>query len=328
MIRFGLLGSGRIGQVHAGTLRFLKGAQLLAVSDARDEAAAALAEETGAEVRETGAIVEATDIDAVVICTPTDTHADLIEQAAQAGKPIFCEKPVDLDADRVRSCLATVEKTGVPLMIGFQRRFDPDFRALKDAIDTGRIGEVEQIMITSRDPSPPPVSYIERSGGLFRDMMIHDFDMARFLLGEPVRRVLAVGACRVDPGIGAAGDVDTATVILETDRGTQVVISNSRRAVYGYDQRVEVLGSAGMLQVGNQSATNIRTATDEGFCDPVLLDFFMMRYREAYAAEMKAFLETIRKGTEVPVTGQDGLKALEIADAATVSANEGRWANL
>lgn len=328
MIRFGVLGSGRIGQVHAATLRRLKGAELVAVSDADAAAARALADDTAAEVRETNAILDASDIDAVAICTPTDTHADLIEAAARAGKGIFCEKPVDLDQARVRACIEAVKSAGVPLMIGFQRRFDPDFRALRSALTEGRIGTVEQIVITSRDPSPPPVSYIARSGGIFRDMTIHDFDMARFLLDDPIRRVLAIGANRVDPAIGDAGDYDTATVIMESAAGVQVVISNSRRASYGYDQRVEVHGAHGMLQVGNHHETRLRHASGDGYSDAVLEDFFMNRYRNAYAAEMTAFLEVVASGAEAPVTGEDGLEALRLADAATASAENGAWVSV
>lgn len=328
MTRFGVLGCGRIGQVHANSLSRLRDARLVAVSDAHAPAATALAAETGADVRATDAIIGADDIDAIVICTPTDTHADLIEASVRAGKPVFCEKPIDLDADRVRACLAVVEAAGVPLMIGFQRRFDPHFRALKSALSEGRIGSVEQVAITSRDPGPPPYDYIRRSGGLFRDMTIHDFDLARFLLDRPIRRVLAIGTSLVDPGIGELGDHDTATVLLEAEGGAQVVITNSRRATYGYDQRVEVQGSKGMLQVGNQGTSNLTTSSKDGICGPVLLDFFMTRYLDAYAAEMRAFMEAIAGNAPVPVTGADGLAALLIADAATRSAAEGRWIDL
>ncbi len=325
MTRIGVLGSGRIGQVHATTIHRLREARLVAVADAYEDAARSLADQTGAEVRETEAIIGADDIDAVVICTPTDTHADLIEDAARAGKAVFCEKPVDLDADRVRACIATVEDAGVPLMVGFQRRFDPHFRALKDALEAGKIGEIEQVIITSRDPAPPPIEYMRRSGGLFRDMTIHDFDMARFLLGEPIRRALATGAVRVDPAIADAPDLDTATVLMETGSGTQVVISNSRRASYGYDQRVEVHGSGGMLQVGNEHEARLTAATGEGFSSPVLLNFFMTRYLDAYAEEMRAFIDAIGKDAEPPVTARDGLAALLLADAAAKSVEEGGW---
>lgn len=328
MIRFGVLGCGRIGQVHARNLKHLRGAVVTAVSDAMPAAAEALAAEIGAEVRETDAIVGASDIDALVICTPTDTHADLIEAGAAAGKPVFCEKPIDLDLHRVRACIAKADAARTLLMIGFQRRFDPHFKALKAAIDDGSIGAIEQVTITSRDPAPPPAEYITRSGGLFRDMTIHDFDMARFLMGVPFTRVLASGTALVDPAIGGLGDMDTATVLLETATGQQVTITNSRRATYGYDQRVEVLGARGMLQVGNQTQTMVLRSSDHGLVQPPLLDFFMDRYRAAYTAEMEAFMECIRNGTPPPVTGADGAAALELADAAARSAAEGVWVAL
>ena len=241
--RFALLGAGRIGKIHARAVSGNPDAVLVAVTDALPGAAEAIAAQYGAEVRTLGAIEAAADIDAVVICTPTDTHAELIQRFARAGKAIFCEKPVDLSVARVEETLAVVREAGVPLMVGFNRRFDPDFRALKAAIDAGRIGRVEMVSITSRDPGAPPVSYIERSGGMFRDMTIHDFDMARWLLGEEVETVQAAASVLVDPAIGAAGDIDSANVILVTASGRQAVITNSRRAAYGYDQRIEVLGA-------------------------------------------------------------------------------------
>ncbi|MEL6645461.1 MAG: inositol 2-dehydrogenase [Pseudomonadota bacterium] len=328
MIRFGVLGCGRIGQVHARSLKRLRGASVTAVSDAMPAAAEALATEVGAEVRETEAIVTAADIDALVICTPTDTHADLIEAAANAGKPVFCEKPIDLDLARVDACLAKADAAGILLMIGFQRRFDPHFRALKAALEDGAIGSIEQVTITSRDPAPPPPEYIARSGGIFRDMAIHDFDMARFLVAAPFTRVLATGAALVDPSIGDLGDVDTATILMETDTGQQVSITNSRRATYGYDQRVEVLGSKGMLQVGNQPQTTLVQSRGDGTVHPPLRDFFMDRYQDAYAAEMEAFMACLRDGTPPPITGADGRAALQLADAAARSAAEGKWISL
>jgi myo-inositol 2-dehydrogenase/D-chiro-inositol 1-dehydrogenase len=325
MTTFGVLGCGRIGKVHAETLHRLKGARVVAVADAVADAARALAAEVGAEVRDAAAIIGAADIDAVVICTPTDTHADLIEAAAAAGKPVFCEKPIDLDADRVRTCLDRVAAAGVPLMIGFQRRFDRDFRTLKAAISEGRIGKLEQIAITSRDPGPPPVGYLERSGGIFRDMTIHDFDMARFLLDEPVKRVLATGSVMVDPKIATVPDFDTATVLMESDSGVQVVITNSRRATYGYDQRVEVLGSEGMLSAGNHPAHTVTHAGADGYRTAELQNFFMARYADAYAEELRAFMDLVRDGGAPPVGGADGLAALLLADAATESARTGHW---
>lgn len=322
--RFALLGAGRIGKVHARAVSGNPDAVLVAVTDAMPAAAEAIATQYGAEVRSLEAIEAAADIDAVVICTPTDTHADLIQRFARAGKAIFCEKPVDLSVARVEETLAVVRETGVPLMVGFNRRFDPDFRALKAAIDAGRIGRVEMVSITSRDPGAPPVSYIERSGGMFRDMTIHDFDMARWLLGEEVETVQAAASVLVDPVIGAAGDIDSANVILVTASGRQAVITNSRRAAYGYDQRIEVLGAAGAVLAENRHQANIQLATAEGYTRPPLLDFFMDRYTEAYAAEIAAFIAALAAGTAPPATGEDGLMALVLAEAALRSVAEGR----
>jgi myo-inositol 2-dehydrogenase/D-chiro-inositol 1-dehydrogenase len=318
-----VLGAGRIGKVHAKAVSSNPDAVLVAVADAMADAATSLAAQYGAEVRSISQIEAANDIDAVVICTPTDTHADLIERFSRAGKAIFCEKPVDLDAERVKACLKVVEETGAKLMVGFNRRFDPHFMAVRAAIDAGRIGEVEMVTITSRDPGAPPVEYIKRSGGIFRDMTIHDFDMARFLLGEEIVLVSAHAAVLVDPAIGEAGDWDSASVILETASGKQAMISNSRRATYGYDQRIEVHGSKGQVSAENQRAVSIEIANGEGYTRPPLHDFFMTRYTEAYANEIAAFISAIEKGTPISPTGTDGLIALQLADAAVESAKTG-----
>jgi myo-inositol 2-dehydrogenase/D-chiro-inositol 1-dehydrogenase len=264
----------------------------------------------------------------VLICTPTDTHAELIQRFARAGKGIFCEKPVDLSLSRVQETLKVVRETRATLMVGFNRRFDPHFRALRAAIDDGRIGKVEMVQITSRDPGAPPVSYIERSGGLFRDMTIHDFDMGRWLLGEEVTAVVATGSVLTDPAIGKAGDIDSANVILTTASGRQCVISNSRRATYGYDQRIEVLGEKGAVFAENTHETTVQVATAEGFARPPILNFFMERYAAAYAAEIAAFIDALIQGTEPPTTGEDGLMALALADAAAKSLAEGRVVRL
>ncbi len=323
-IGLAVLGAGRIGRVHARAISQVGGARLVAVADAFEEAARALAAEHGAQVRDTDTILASGDVDAVVICTPTDTHADLIERAARAGKAIFCEKPIDLDPARARACLRVVEETGAQLMVGFNRRFDPHFRALKEAVDAGRIGEVEMITITSRDPGPPPAEYIRSSGGIFKDMTIHDFDMARFLLGEEVESVMARASVLVDPAIGECGDFDSVSVILTTASGRQCLISNSRRATYGYDQRIEVHGSAGMVQAMNQREADIEVATAEGFTRPPLLDFFMTRYTAAYSAEIENFIAALAGVVEMSPGGEDGLRALLIAEAAQRSVEEGR----
>ncbi|MCA0273729.1 MAG: inositol 2-dehydrogenase [Proteobacteria bacterium] len=323
-VRFAVLGAGRIGKVHAKAVSGDPNATLVAVADAMAPAAEAIAAQYGCEVRSIEAIEAAKDIDAVVICTPTNTHADLIERFARAGKAIFCEKPVDLSLERVKACLKVVDQTKAKLMVGFNRRFDPHFKAVRDAIDAGKIGKVEMVTITSRDPGAPPVSYIKVSGGIFRDMTIHDFDMARFLLGEEVETVMASAAVLVDPEIGKAGDWDSASVILTTKSGKQAVISNSRRATYGYDQRIEVHGSEGVASAENQRPVSIEIASAAGYNRPPLHDFFMTRYTEAYAAEIAAFIAAVTGGAKISPSGQDGLAALALADAAVKSVKEGR----
>jgi myo-inositol 2-dehydrogenase / D-chiro-inositol 1-dehydrogenase len=324
-VNFALLGAGRIGRVHAKAVSGNPDAKLIAVADAFPAAAQSIAAQYGPEVRTIDEIEAARDIHAVIICTPTDTHADLIERFARAGKAIFCEKPVDLDIARVKACIDVVKKTDAKLMVGFNRRFDPHFMAVKQAIDDGRIGKVEMITITSRDPGPPPLDYISRSGGIFRDMTIHDFDMARFLLdGEEIASVSAHAAVLVDPAIGAAGDYDSVTVILETVTGRQAVISNSRRATYGYDQRIEVHGSFGSASAENQRPISIEVATAEGYTRPPLHDFFMTRYTEAYANEIAGFIAAIESGALISPSGEDGLLALQLADAALESVRTGR----
>jgi myo-inositol 2-dehydrogenase/D-chiro-inositol 1-dehydrogenase len=323
-LRFGLLGAGRIGRVHARAIRNDPDAELVAVADAHPPAAEAVAHEHGPRLDTVAGLEAASDIDAVVICTPTDTHADLIERFARAGKAVFCEKPIDLSVARVRDCLRVVEETGATLMVGFNRRFDPDFMAAKAAIDAGAIGEVEMVTISSRDPGAPPADYIKRSGGIFRDMTIHDFDMARWLLGEEPETVIASASVLTDPGIGELGDYDSVNVILRTASGRQAVITNSRRATYGYDQRIEVLGSKGSVAAENMREANIEIANEQGFTRPPLLNFFMTRYIAAYANEIAGFIRAVNDGGATPTTGEDGLKALALADAAIRSVEEGR----
>jgi myo-inositol 2-dehydrogenase/D-chiro-inositol 1-dehydrogenase len=323
-LKFGLLGAGRIGKVHAGAVAATAGAKLVAVADAVPDAAEAIARSSGAEVRTVDAIINAKDVDAVLITTPTDLHAGMIEQAARAGKAIFCEKPIDLSVERVRRCLDVVRAEKAPLMIGFNRRFDPNFREARDRISAGAIGDVEMVSITSRDPGPPPLGYVERSGGLFRDMTIHDFDMAAFLLGEDPVTVYAAASNLVDPAIGRAGDVDSASLVMTTKSGKIAQISNSRRATYGYDQRIEVHGSKGMVSAENLRQTTVEVADATGYRRDPLLNFFMTRYTQAYANEIAAFIAAIEAGRPMSPSGEDGLKALVMADAAAKSLNEGR----
>ncbi len=323
MIRIGILGCGRIGKVHARAIKDLPDATVVAVSDAFAEAAESLAMQAGAEVRMTDEIIASVDIDAVVIGTPTTTHYDIIHAAAAAGKAIFCEKPVDLSTDRIRDCIKVVEDAGVPFLTAFNRRFDPNFADLQGRIAAGEIGAVELVTILSRDPAPPPIEYIKSSGGLYRDMMIHDFDMARFLLGEDPVSVYAVGSALVDPAIAKAGDVDTAAVTLTTASGAICQISNSRRATYGYDQRVEVHGAKGMLRVHNQLESTVEQASAAGFTAAPAQNFFLERYERAYALEMGAFVRALTDGVAPQPTIHDGLKAQMLADAAAESQESG-----
>ncbi len=320
----GLLGAGRIGKVHADAIAATPGARLVAVADALPDAAAELAGRHEADVRSIDEIMDAGDVDAVFITTPTDMHADLIDRGAHAGKAIFCEKPIDLDVERVRASLATVAETGAHLMVGFNRRFDPNFRAVRDRIEAGAVGDVEMVAITSRDPGPPPLSYMERSGGLFRDMTIHDFDMARFLLGEEPVSVSAVGSVLVDPAIARVPDIDSAAVTLTTASGKIAQISNSRRTTYGYDQRIEVHGSAGLVRAENLHETTIEIAGDGGFTRAPLMNFFLERYMSSYRAEVATFVEGVATGVAPSPSGLDGLQALILAEAAVRSHAERR----
>jgi myo-inositol 2-dehydrogenase / D-chiro-inositol 1-dehydrogenase len=323
-VNFAILGAGRIGRVHASAVASVPGAHLVAIADPMHAAAEAIKEAYGCDIRTIDEILASTDVDAVVICTPTDTHADLIERFCKAGKAVFCEKPVDLSLSRVANCLKVVEATKGTLMVGFNRRFDPDFMAVKAAIDAGRVGKVEMVTITSRDPGAPPSEYITRSGGMFRDMTIHDFDMARWLLGEEVESVFASASVLVDPVIGELGDFDSANVILRTASGSQAIITNTRRAAYGYDQRIEVLGETGMVSAENHGENRITLADKDGFHSAPLLNFFMSRYTAAYANEINAFVMAVNHGTATPTTGHDGLMALALAEAALKSVATGR----
>ncbi|NRB16471.1 MAG: inositol 2-dehydrogenase [Rhodobacteraceae bacterium] len=324
MLKVGLLGAGRIAGVHATAITSHPDSQLIAVSDVFAENAEKLAAQYGVEVRSTEEIIADPSIDAVLIATSTDTHSGLIEAATAAGKAVLCEKPVDLSLQRAQACQQAAAATGQPVMIGFNRRFDPNFEALKAAVDAGEIGKPELLSITSFDPAPPPVSYIKVSGGLFRDMMVHDFDMANFIMGDAPVTVTAVGSAIVDPAIGEAGDVDTAVVTLTYADGRIAVIKNSRRAVFGYDQRVELLGSEGLLQVQNVLENTIVKSTAAGVTSAKPTYFFLERYMAAYQAEWAAFVAAITSGSPMPVTLEDGVAALAMAEAATKSAQTGQ----
>ena len=332
-INVGLIGAGRIGRLHAEHLAFrIPGANLLVVSDVIMEAAQKCAAELGVPTatRDHRAIMENPDIEAVIICSSTDTHSLMIEQAAAAGKHIFCEKPIDHDLARIDRALAAVEEAtdrsgrGIKLQIGFNRRFDPNFWRVRELVASGEIGEPHILRITSRDPAPPPIEYIKVSGGIFLDMTIHDFDMARYLIGSEVEEVYVAAGVMVDPAIGEAGDVDTAVITLRFENGVIGTIDNSRQAVYGYDQRVEVFGSGGMVAVSNKTPDLAVVSDDKSVHGPLPLHFFIERYTDSYVAEMRAFIECIQRDETPPVTGIDGRIPVVMGYAAAKSYAENR----
>lgn len=328
MLKVGLLGAGRIGQVHAVSIAGHPGSTLAAISDVNAPAAEALAAKYGADVRTSDEIIADRSIDAVLVATSTDTHSDLIEAATAAGKSVLCEKPVDLSLERARACLAAAERNGKPVMIGFNRRFDPSFAALKAAFDAGDIGKGELLAVTSFDPGPPPMAYVKVSGGIFRDMMIHDFDICQWLMGGSPATVTAKASSLVDPEIGKAGDFDTAVVTLTYADGRIATIRNSRRAAFGYDQRIEFLGSKGMLEAKNMLENQVVKSTAAGVTAAKPMHFFLERYMPAYAAEWNAFIEAVNGGTAMPVTLAEGVAALAVAEAATESAKSGKTVTL
>jgi myo-inositol 2-dehydrogenase/D-chiro-inositol 1-dehydrogenase len=327
MVNVGLIGAGRIGRVHAENLAYrIPEASIVAVADVFLQAAEKCAADfhIPTVAQDPQIIFDDQTIDAVLICSSTDTHAPFIEAAAQAGKHIFCEKPIALDLAQIDHALTTVERCGVKLQIGFNRRFDPNFKQVHELVVAGKIGTPHLVRITSRDPAPPPVAYIKVSGGLFLDMTIHDFDMARYLIGSEVEEVYAAGGVMVDPAIGEAGDVDTAVITLRYANGVIGTIDNSRRAVYGYDQRVEVFGSAGSVVVTNNTPHNAIYSNAEGVHAALPLFFFLERYTEAYVAEMKAFVASIQQDTPPVVTGLDGRIPVVMGLAAWKSYRENR----
>ncbi len=324
MVRFAVLGCGRIGRMHARNIKAHARADVTVVYDvataAAQETAAAVGAKVALSVEE--ALADPA-VDAVFVASSTDTHVDLIALAAKAGKPVLCEKPIDLDMGRVEACWAEIGPLNPLVMIGFNRRFDPSFKAVRDRIQAGEIGRLEQVVITSRDPSPPPASYVKKSGGLFRDMTIHDFDMARYLAGDIVE-VQAMGANLIDPAIGAEGDIDAAMLVLRAASGALVHINNSRRSAYGYDQRIEAFGATGMLQAQNRRATTVEAwgAARTGAMDPVL-DFFIERYQDAYLAEIDHFVDCVETGATPLSSFQEGREAQRLAEAAILSLRTG-----
>lgn len=322
-LRIGIAGLGRIGKIHLDNLLQIPNVSVVAAADP-DKNGLQYAIDKGIPHTCEGFtdLLNITEMDAVVICSPTDTHADYVERAARAGKHIFCEKPLDLSLARVLEVLQVVSEQGVHLMLGFNRRFDKEFRKVKDLVHSGAVGQPHLVKITSRDPGAPPVSYIEKSGGLFLDMTIHDFDMARFVVGKEVDEVYAKGTVLVDPAIGAVGDIDTAVVTLTYTDGTMAVIDNSREAAYGYDQRVEVFGSKGMVQSNNNFHDSHKLYNKKGIHAALPLHFFLERYQEAYKTEINDFIKGLRTDTPMSVDGTDGLESLKIGLACIKSLQE------
>ncbi len=324
----GIVGAGRIAHVHAKSLFFhIPDAEVKMIADpylspqAEEWAAKFGIKNTSKDYKD---IINDPEIDAVLVCSSTDTHAQITQEAAKAGKHVFCEKPIDHDVKQIKETLEIVKKAGVQLQVGFNRRFDHNFKALRDAVVSKKIGDLHMVKVTSRDPGAPPIEYVKVSGGMFMDMTIHDFDMVRFLTGSEVKNVYASAAVLVDKKIGEAGDIDTAVITMEMENGTIAVIDNSREAVYGYDQRAEVFGSKGAVATGNDTLNTAVFSSADGVTAEKPLFFFLERYEQAFADEMKAFVDAINKGEETPVTGMDGLRPVLIAEAANRSLKSGK----
>ena len=326
-LKIAVIGAGRIGRIHAENIAHrIRGAKLGGVADVNLPAAQELAAQVhaGTATADYRDLLKDPSVQAVAICSATNTHAEIVEAAAAAGKHIFCEKPIDLSLQRIQQALDAVEKAGVKFQVGFNRRFDPSFAKVKELVAAGRIGRPHILRITSRDPAPPPLSYVKVSGGLFLDMAIHDFDMARFLTDSEVDEVYAIGGALIDPEIGQAGDVDTCITTLRLRNGVLATIDNSRKAVYGYDQRVEIFGSEGMAAVSNRTPDNHILITAAGVQSAKPQHFFLDRYQESYVIELQDFVEAIRNDRTPPVTGQDGLAPVVIGLAAKKSLQENR----
>ena len=327
MMNVGVIGAGRIGKVHAENLAVrIQETKVMALADVN----LAAAQETGSRLNiprvtaDYRDLINAPDIQAIVICSATDTHTQIIIEAARAGKHIFCEKPIDLSLKKIDEALAVVAETGVKLHIGFNRRFDPNFNRIRSAVEHGEIGTPFRLHIVSRDPAPPPISYIKVSGGMFLDMTIHDFDMARFLIGSDVEEVYTLAGVKVDPAIGEAGDVDTAVIMLKFANGVMGTIDNCRRSNYGYDQRAEVFGSGGSIAIDNNYGNSAVLSTPESIHRDLPLHFFVERYTESYLLEMRAFVDSVLNDKPVPVSGADGRIPVVMGLAARKSYDENR----
>ena len=323
----GIIGAGRIGRVHTESITTgVPGVRIKMIADPfMNEETEAWARAQGVEAtcRDASDIFADSEIDAVLICSSTDTHSEFTRKSAKAGKHIFCEKPLDLDVERIKETLKIVDESGVKFQIGFNRRFDHNFLALKKAVEDGKIGEPHIIRITSRDPEPPNPAYIGLSGGMFMDMTIHDFDMVRYLSGREVEEIYVQGAVLVDPEIGAAGDIDTAVITMKMENGAIAVIDNSRKAVYGYDQRAEVFGSKGAVATANDALSTAVLSTADGITAEKPLYFFLERYMESFSNEMKQFMDAVKTDGQVSVGGTDALKPVQIALAARESLDSG-----
>ena len=325
MVNFALFGAGRIGRMHAENLARRSDARLLYVVDTKPEAARALAQPLGAEPADAQKVFSDAQVNAVLIAASTGSHADLSIAAARAGKAIFCEKPVDLTLAKVEQCIAAVKKARVPMFVGFNRRFDPSFRELKQRLDAGAIGSLEQVVITNRDPGLPDLRFLATSGGLFLDFTIHDFDMARWLLGEDPVEVFAWGAVLIDPRVRTEGkDIDSAMLLLRTKSGKMCHINNTRRAVYGYDQRIEVFGSKGMLRAQNLTPTSVESFGAQATCADNPWPNFQTRYAAAYAAELSSFIDSVEQRKPAAIPPEDSRKVLLLCEAALKSSQTGK----
>lgn len=327
-VNLAIIGIGRIGKIHANSIFTHPNAKLVGFFDENNSEIKNFSEKYNSDFLDIKTIENDHNIDAVVICSPTDTHIDLIKKFSNSGKAIFCEKPIDLDVNKTIECIDFLNKNKSQFMIGFNRRFDIHFKALKQHILEGKIGNIETVNIISRDPEPPTKDYISRSGGIFKDMTIHDFDMAIFLLGELPNRVFASGSNLFHKDIQDEYDFDTASIILSTESGKQITINNSRRASYGYDQRIEVHGSLGMISSENQRPLSLEIASKEGFTKQPLHYFFMTRYKEAYNEEMKYFIKALKNKEDLHPNENDALNALIIAETAMKSANLNKSVNI
>jgi myo-inositol 2-dehydrogenase/D-chiro-inositol 1-dehydrogenase len=326
-LKIGLLGMGRIGKIHFRNIQqyFSNTATVVAVADPVLDISAYQSQYPSVYfTKEAKEVVLHQEVEAILICTPTSSHAELLELAIEAGKNIFCEKPMDLSLERTKALAQLAEEANIKLMMGFNRRFDPDFLQAKKSVNEGKVGDVQIVKITSRDPGLPPVDYIKNSGGLFMDMAIHDFDMARYMMNKKVVEVFAKGAVRVDEAVAAAGDIDTALTTLTFEDGTYAVIDNSRKAIYGYDQRIEIFGSEGMIQVDNNQHNRNILFNASGIHHALPLDFFMDRYAKSYLNEIQFFISALADNTAMPVGGEDALESTRIAFAAKKSMLEGR----